>query len=586
MRVRFVLLALILGVSGLVPGNAAPAPQTTGPEKIAQLIERMGSADFTERENANLQLEAIGVPALESLRKATKSDDPEIRRRAEELVGKLERRAATEKALAPKKVRLTFKETPLLEALLSLHKQSGFDIELQDPEGKLKSRTVTLDTGEVSFWEALDSFCLKAGLVEVDNVINGAVPPNPANFRQGAKLRPAIGPAPVQAAPIQAVQPAILPAAPPLGLPRANVAAPSVSVIRLADGKAKPIPTAYAGALRIRALPNAIPARDGENNVQINLQVSREPRLLWHDLPSVRIEKAVDASGELLSPLLFGADGVNQAMPVRMIGFAGFNGNLSQVVPVHLKRGEKPVGELKELTGVLSATLASAPEAVLIMDKILEASGKTVKGAEGGFFKIVEVKKLANGTITVQFEFEPPPNAVPALAQPQVPMLNGVPIQVFPVPLPPGKPIPLPAPRQGKGAAVPGKAVQVQAQVPVQAQAEVPVPIQVQAQPIQVQGPIQVQIQGRAQIAVAVGGIRRAWNVSHDGIVLQDDKGAAFALVGSGIALRQDAQGLKQTITMTFQPAKDQGAPQRLVYLASKQIKVEVPFTLKNVPLR
>src|SRR5438445_13579409 len=42
---------------------------------IANLVKQLGSSDFRERESATKALAAIGLPALEALRKAAKDDD-------------------------------------------------------------------------------------------------------------------------------------------------------------------------------------------------------------------------------------------------------------------------------------------------------------------------------------------------------------------------------------------------------------------------------------------------------------------------------------------------------------------------------
>src|SRR5207248_4508727 len=86
--------------------------------------------------------------------------------RAQELVSKLEKKALAAKILAPKRLRLTYKNTPLSEAIADFRKKSGYDIVLHDPDNKLKDRKITLDTGDTTFWEAYDQFCAKAGLVE------------------------------------------------------------------------------------------------------------------------------------------------------------------------------------------------------------------------------------------------------------------------------------------------------------------------------------------------------------------------------------------------------------------------------------
>jgi hypothetical protein len=61
---------------------------------VARLIEQLGHAEFRKREEASKELEAIGEPAFEALRKAAaSSDDVEIRRRAEQIIGAIADRA-------------------------------------------------------------------------------------------------------------------------------------------------------------------------------------------------------------------------------------------------------------------------------------------------------------------------------------------------------------------------------------------------------------------------------------------------------------------------------------------------------------
>src|SRR4051812_43839701 len=92
--------------------------------------------------------------------------DAEVKRRAEELVAKIEKRTESVKLLVPTKVKLTYKDTPVTEAVADFAKKSGYNISVHDPKGVLKDRKITLETGEVSFWEAFDQFCLKANLSE------------------------------------------------------------------------------------------------------------------------------------------------------------------------------------------------------------------------------------------------------------------------------------------------------------------------------------------------------------------------------------------------------------------------------------
>ena len=159
------LLILAMGL-GILIGVPAPAADAVNPEKIQKLIAQLGSDAFEDREKASEQLDAIGAPALEALRQAAKSKDSEVQRRAADLVSKIEKRGESRELLAPSKVHLVYHNTPVADAVTDFCKKSGYPIVLMDPQNKLKNRKVSLDTGEVTFWQAFDLFCKQASLVE------------------------------------------------------------------------------------------------------------------------------------------------------------------------------------------------------------------------------------------------------------------------------------------------------------------------------------------------------------------------------------------------------------------------------------
>jgi hypothetical protein len=196
MRNTLVVAALAfglgLGVVAALPAPAAPAPDTA---PVAKLIEQLGSSDFEERDRATKALDAVGEPALDALRKAAESHpEAEVRMRAGLLVKAIETRTVNSTVLAPRKVHLVYKDTPLPEAVADFSKKSGYAITLNDPENKLRDRKITLDTGEVPFWEALDLFCAKAGLVEAN--VNQVRPIGGPIRRGGPVIQPV--PLPVQ----------------------------------------------------------------------------------------------------------------------------------------------------------------------------------------------------------------------------------------------------------------------------------------------------------------------------------------------------------------------------------------------------
>ena len=231
--------------------DVASAPRDES-DRIARLVRQLGSERFAEREQAAKELDEIGPPALTALREAAqKSTDPEVKRRAAELARKIEERQDREEILRPKRVHLAYTDTPLHEALGDFQKKCGYRLTLHDPNGKLdelKKRPITLDTGDVTFWEALELFCKAAGLVEAGHpaaaqpaqpMVGGGPPgvampglppalpakgmgPPPARLPAPAVPAPAAPrlqpPPPGAAAPLQpapAAQPGQLPAPPP-----------------------------------------------------------------------------------------------------------------------------------------------------------------------------------------------------------------------------------------------------------------------------------------------------------------------------------------------------------------------------------
>lgn len=71
--------ALVADVTPVKP----PARPVASSGEISQLVEDLGHTEFKKRHEATARLVEIGEPALESLRTATKSEDSEVRRRAE-----------------------------------------------------------------------------------------------------------------------------------------------------------------------------------------------------------------------------------------------------------------------------------------------------------------------------------------------------------------------------------------------------------------------------------------------------------------------------------------------------------------------
>jgi hypothetical protein len=627
------------GIALSVPG---PAAEKTDADTINKLIAKMSSNRFAEREKAQKALEEIGLPALDALKKAAEANkDMEGRRRAQELVAKLEKKALSAKILTPKRLRLTYKNTPLSEAIADFKKKSGYDIALHDPDNKLKDRKLTLDTGDTTFWEAYDQFCAKAGLVEASpqdllqpipagpggggiGVPGQPLPPlklqparpiqklplNKAPAEKGARapqlkeqLAVVVADVPVQvaekkeadarAAAAQAKEAEKIAAAQALQAAPPPVAAqPAVRLwarparfqpagppgqILLKDGKPKDVPTSYTGSIRVQATDDVQQLFGGApaGEYLVGLKVSPEPKIRWQSLVALRIDKAVDDQGQTLTQTTEAPGGPGG--PVNPFGGGGFGGGgfrgaafflpsstLHQNLPVRLKKGDKESKLLKEFSGSITAQVLAEPEVHITADNILKAAGKQFKGKEGGFIKVVGVDEK-DQRLTLRLEVEQPANVVPANQG-----FNGawgggfrkllpvVPVQ------PPAK----------KAPALPKGAFQVQVQAAPPAVQAVPVQIQVQVQ--------QIQIGGGG--GIVIGGPGFGGNAG--GLELLDEKGNVIPCIESGLAGQVlPGGGFTTEHQMTFQLQKDQ-KPAKLVFKGSKAVNVDIPFTLKNVPLK
>ncbi len=600
MRIRC-LLATVFGAGlALLLSLPSPAEEAAQKEKIDKLIEQLGSGTFTEREKATKELTTIGLPALDALRKAAKSEDAEIRKRAEDILPKIERQAQSIRILTPKRVHLIYKDTPLAEAVADFQKKSGYVLHLHDPEGKLKERKVTLDTGETTFWHALGMFCAKAELTEgtMQDLIQ--LPQPPVNLPGGAPV-----PLPKQLPPLPPIRKGQAQPVPAPALPGGAVAKPAIvrrpigrpmlpanfsaEQIILKDGKSKKLPTDDASAVRVRALGKSEPFDPGEGEVILALEVSPEPKVLWHGLQSLRIDKAIDDLEQKLTQVtpqveVPGAVVGGIAAP----GFApqiaiapGFpmpssmGGQLGARVPVRLKKGDKQAKSLKELRGVITAQLLTEVQPVIVADKL--KAGEMAKGKEGGYIKIVEVKSQDEQT-TIRLEYQQPPMDKVVPAQPNVGQVQGGMGGVAPAPVPirlprrgvPVRPVPAPAPAAPPPA---GLAAQPPAAAPP------PPP------PVQVAPAMQVVIRGGGNIVIG-GPIGFGGN----GLTVQDDKGNALPMQTTQVQTRFEQQGggaFVQTMIYTFvtRHEKDKGKPAKVVFLGRRHATVEIPFALKDVPL-
>ena len=133
----------------------------------AELVGQLGDARFAVREAAAKSLIKLGAAAMPAVQSAIDTtDDPGIRERAEALLPRLQRIADSERYLAPKMVKLDYRDVPLASIVEDLKKRTGIPLALVAEKVALPSRAVTLTGGEVTAWQAIEKLCAAAGLRE------------------------------------------------------------------------------------------------------------------------------------------------------------------------------------------------------------------------------------------------------------------------------------------------------------------------------------------------------------------------------------------------------------------------------------
>ena len=302
----------------------------------------------------------------------------------------------TAEVLEPKRFRLAFRDMPLDFAKKEFEHVTGAHIQLDGVKGDKK---ITLDTGYTNFWDAFDKFCTAAGVVE-------KVYDTPATDAGNGMAQDPWGRRRMVVWNGRWV-------------PQQNDVLPALQngQFHLTEGKPAPRPTFQSGALRFRALPagtslGRLSTIKGDKELIFGLEILPDPALAWEKVQSLHIIKVVDDQGQNLeaSQLAVGDD----PPPNDYDGMVFYGGeypgnggnNGGQRLPLRLTLGRKPSAVLKELSGVATIKMQTSTQAIATIDRILDAHDKGVKGSDGSFLKVVEVKKMEGGKIEIHVKVE------------------------------------------------------------------------------------------------------------------------------------------------------------------------------------
>jgi hypothetical protein len=387
--------AFIFVLAGHLFAGESPKKGTSPTSDVGTLVRQLGSDKYAEREAATASLDALGAIAIEHLKKARHSTDPEVQRRVQHLLTCIQSRVESARLIQPRRIRLVYTNMPLTQVVEDFGRRTGVTINLTGDQQKNEKRMITLDTGDVTFWEAMDQLCQKAGLIENEP---SAMPDGQNNeglwerrmmFRRGwidYNYQPMIQQGP----------------------------------LTLQDGKGKPMPTYHAGAIRVRALPpgfpkNAPKVTAGEDEVVINIEITPEPRLGWQGLRGLRIERVLnEKEQELDTPLPY----ITEDGPAYDERFGGFsrsyygnqdNGSGSKFVSMRIKKPKDKSKTLKLVQGKLAAEVLSPLEPLIGVDNLLQSVGEAFPGEHGGSVKIVEAAKGEGETFKLRVVVESPP---------------------------------------------------------------------------------------------------------------------------------------------------------------------------------
>jgi hypothetical protein len=283
---------------------------------------------------------------------------------------KLDQKALTADMLTPTRVRFDWNNVPVRTAFAALAKKNNCAFEFACDGEWIDKRRVTLNTGEVTFWEAVHALSRKAGVSEQVN----------------------------------------------------NKAAQRTIV--LVDKAPPDSPVHFAGTVRIRAVQPAKAVPAGES--RFILDVAGEARLRpFGIVGAISVDKAVDDQGRILTPIADVAPkspppAKPRGLPRQMkegggvSEFIGFDLDpvlnetpLRRSVPVRFKTGDKPVKMLKEISGKVQLQSLAKPEVLITFKDLGKAVGKT-QSAEGYTLAIDDFEKTDDGRVKIKVTLTAP----------------------------------------------------------------------------------------------------------------------------------------------------------------------------------
>lgn len=383
---RGLISLLVLFLVALV----LPAQQEQSPE---DLIKQLGSAKFNERTKAGQTLENMGAKALPALREAAKDKDPEVSRRAAELVQRIEKKGQLDQLLEPTYVTLSHQNATVKEVVADLARQAGYTIKLDKKVDAQKQ--ITLRTGRVPFWQAFDELCKQADLVLAPITVKAPAVVAQEPQLQMRRIQKQIQ---QQGGNVQIIMPQL-----ELGEEAKDF---EKVALTLMPGKPLSSPTSYNGALRVRA----IPVKEAENerireHTAFLIEACAEPKIAWRGPLELRSDKLTDNLGQQVE--VTSVELSNQKSPdgdaaQEMAPGLPFN----QQLVVLIRTADKPGKSLPELNGVLAGQVQGPNLPVISIPDVTKAGTKPHKSNGGDELSVLAMRTLDAGQVELQVELK------------------------------------------------------------------------------------------------------------------------------------------------------------------------------------
>ncbi|GAC1337843.1 MAG: hypothetical protein NVSMB14_04910 [Isosphaeraceae bacterium] len=338
----------------------------------SNLVVQLGSARYAERESAAKKLLELGPEALDALRDARESKDPEVRTRANALLDKIE----SSLVIRPTMVRLDFDDQPIQEVVKALADRGGLPLQLANEFHPMwKGVKLTLkDDRPVPFWEALDRL-RKAGELGFNTNISIQNGNGPA--RTGVQLFKAN---------VEGGYPQPICNSGPFRVSFGG--ADHNRSINFDNQNQAPNQVWPQAAMMPRRVIGGRVVEQGignpnahrslvTDNFSFRLQVLAEPRLMVAQNGQLKLIEATDDAGNSLMP-----PGATNGNVVRHAAYYGYNpGNTILQLAGPLTYPEHPGKTIKTLRGSVPVTVSSRKlDPVVITLK--DAEGKTFRAGE------------------------------------------------------------------------------------------------------------------------------------------------------------------------------------------------------------